>query len=104
MPASLRAPLADVLAPLEDHSHVAEVRAGVGLIAAVELSPEVLATDSGAVARVVRAARDHGVLVRALVTSVAVSPPLTVQHDHLSLIESLAHAFDAPPRPMAGTR
>jgi putrescine---pyruvate transaminase len=55
--------------------------------------------------RGVRAARDHGVLVRALVTSVAVSPPLTVQHDHLSLIgESLAHAFDAPPRPMAGTR
>jgi putrescine---pyruvate transaminase len=94
-----------VLAPLEDHPHVAEVRVGLGLIAAVELSPEVLATDSGAVARVVRAARDHGVLVRALVTSGAVSPPLTVQHDHLSLIgESLAHAFDAPPRPMAGTR
>jgi hypothetical protein len=43
--------------------------------------------------------------VRALVTSVAVSPPLTVQHDHLSLIgESLAHAFDSSPRPMAGTR
>jgi putrescine aminotransferase len=101
----LEGSLADVLAPLEDHPRVAEVRAGLGLIAAVELSPEALATDSEAVARVVRAARDHGVLVRALLTSVAVSPPLTVQHEHLSLIgESLAHAFDAPPRPMAGTR
>jgi putrescine---pyruvate transaminase len=50
-------------------------------------------------------ARDHGVLVRPLVSSVAVSPPLTVQSDHLALIgESLARAFDALSRPVAGTR
>ena len=61
--------------------------------------------DHGAVAKVVRAARDHGVLVRGLLSSVAVSPPLTVQSEHLALIgESLAHAFDALSRPVAGTR
>jgi adenosylmethionine-8-amino-7-oxononanoate aminotransferase len=101
----LEGDLADVLAPLNDHPQVAEVRSGLGLIAAVELAREALAADPGAVAKVVRAARDRGVLVRALVSSVAVSPPLTVQREHLALIgESLAHAFDTLPSPMAGTR
>jgi putrescine aminotransferase len=101
----LEGELATVLAPLEDREQVAEVRAGVGLIAGVELAPDALAADAGAVAKVVRAARDHGVLVRALLGSVAVSPPLTVQSEHLALIgESLARAFDALSRPVAGTR
>ena len=101
----LEGELAAVLAPLEDDDQVAEVRAGLGLVAGVELAPEVLGADPGAVAKVVRGARDHGVLVRALVSSVAVSPPLTVQNEHLALIgESLARAFDALSRPVAGTR
>jgi putrescine---pyruvate transaminase len=101
----LEGELAAVLAPLEDDDQVAEVRAGLGLVAAVELAPEALGADPGAVAKVVRAARDHGVLVRGLLSSVAVSPPLTVQSEHLALIgESLAHAFDALSRPVAGTR
>ena len=101
----LEGDLADVLAPLKDHPQVAEVRSGLGLIAGVELAREALAADPGAVAKVVRAARDRGVLVRPLVSSVAVSPPLTVQREHLALIgDSLAHAFDPLPRPMAGTR
>jgi putrescine---pyruvate transaminase len=99
----LEAELATVLAPLDDHDQVAEVRAGLGLIAAVELTADAL-VDPGAVAKVVRAARDHGVLVRGLGSSVAVSPPLTVQSDHLALIgESLASAFDELPRRVAGT-
>jgi putrescine aminotransferase len=103
--AELEGELAAVLAPLEGNDHVAEVRAGLGLLAGVELAPEALATDPGAVAKVVRAAREHGVLVRPLVSSVAVSPPLTVQSEHLALIaESLARAFDALSRPVAGTR
>ena len=103
--AELEGELATVLAPLEGNDHVAEVRAGLGLIAGVELAPEALGADPGAVAKVVRAARDHGVLVRALVSSVAVSPPLTVQSEHLALIaESLALAFDALSRPVTGTR
>jgi putrescine---pyruvate transaminase len=101
----LEGELAAVLAPLEDHDHVAEVRAGVGLIAGVELAPEALREDARAVAKVVRAARDHGVLVRALGSSVAVSPPLTVQSNHLALIgEAVARAFDTLSRAVAGTR
>jgi putrescine---pyruvate transaminase len=100
----LEGELATVLAPLADREQVAEVRAGLGLIAGVELAPDALAADAGAVAKIVRAARDHGVLVRALLGSVAVSPPLTVQSEHLALIgESLARAFDALSRPVAGT-
>jgi putrescine---pyruvate transaminase len=103
--AGLEAELAAVLVPLEGNDYVAEVRAGLGLLAGVELAPEALAADPRAVAKVARAARDHGVLVRPLVTSVAVSPPLTVQSEHLTLIaESLARAFDALSRPVAGTR
>ena len=101
----LESELAAALAPLEDDDQVAEVRAGLGLIAAVELAPETLGADPAAVAKVVRAARDHGVLVRPLLSSVAVSPPLTVQREHLALIgESLVRALDALSRPVAGTR
>ena len=100
----LESELAAVLAPLEGDDQVAEVRAGLGLIAGVEIVPEVLSADPGAVAKVVRAAREHGVVVRPLLSSVAVSPPLTVRSEHLALIgESLARAFDALSRPVAGT-
>ena len=103
--AELEGELAAVLAPLEADNNVAEVRAGLGLIAGVELTPGALGADPAAVQKVARAARDHGVLVRALLSSVAVSPPLTVQSEHLALIgESLARAFDALSRPVAGTR
>jgi len=101
----LEGELAAVLAPLEDQDHVAEVRAGLGLIAGVELAPEALREDARAVAKVVGAARDHGVLVRGLGSSVAVSPPLTVQSNHLALIgEAVACAFDTLSRSVARTR
>jgi putrescine---pyruvate transaminase len=101
----LEGELAAVLRPLADHDQVAEVRAGLGLLAAVELTPEALGADPRVLAKVVRGAREHGVLVRSLVSSIAVSPPLTVQSEHLALIgESLAHAFEALSRPVAGTR
>jgi putrescine aminotransferase len=99
----LEGELAAVLRPLQDRDQVAEVRAGIGLIAAVELTPETLGEDPGALAKLVRAARDHGVVVRALGSSIAMSPPLTVQSEHLALIgESLARAFDELSRPVAG--
>jgi adenosylmethionine-8-amino-7-oxononanoate aminotransferase len=62
------------------------VRGGVGLLAAVELSADVLARTPDAVARVGRVAREKGVLVRPLGQAVAVSPPLTVQAEHFGLI------------------
>jgi putrescine---pyruvate transaminase len=83
---SLEGPLLDALAPFGSMASVAEVRGGVGLLAAVELTDDVLAASPAAVAQVASAAREKGVLVRTLGRGVAVSPPLTVQEEHLGLI------------------
>lgn len=82
----LEGPLMDALAPLSDHGLVGEVRGGLGLAAAVDLTPEALANDPGAVARLYRGAREAGVLVRAQATGVAVGPPLIVEDEHLEQI------------------
>lgn len=86
--------LASALAPLADHPHVAEVRSGLGLIAAVELTEEAL--NAGGLATVAAATRENGVFVRKLGRAVAVSPPLTVEQEHLTLIgDALVASFDA---------
>jgi putrescine---pyruvate transaminase len=79
----LERPLADALARVADHPAVGEVRAGTGLLGAVALSEDALAADPGAVAKVAAGAREAGVLVRALLRGVAVSPPLIVTEDQL---------------------
>jgi putrescine---pyruvate transaminase len=78
--------LLDALAPLARHQAVAEVRGGVGTLAAVELAADVLERDPGAVASVVASARQAGVLVRGLARGVAVSPPLTAEIEHFAMI------------------
>lgn len=70
--------LADALARCLDHPLVSEVRSGLGLVAAIELSEEARAADPGIVGRFQLACREEGVLVRGLATAVAVSPPLIV--------------------------
>ena len=96
--------LLDALRPLAAHEAVAEVRGGVGLLAAVELTDEILTHRPDAVAGVVGHARERGVLVRALGRAVAVSPPLTIGEEHLAQIaEAMDHALaalgaDARPR------
>jgi adenosylmethionine-8-amino-7-oxononanoate aminotransferase len=89
---SEEAALFEALRPLGDHDAVAEVRGGVGLLAAVELSADVLAGSPGAVGRVAGVAREKGVLVRTLGQGIAVSPPLTVQREHFGL---MAEAIEA---------
>jgi adenosylmethionine-8-amino-7-oxononanoate aminotransferase len=79
----LEGPLQAALAGLADHPAVGEVRAGTGLLGAVALSEEALAADPGAVAKVAGGAREAGVLVRALLRGVAVSPPLIVTEDQI---------------------
>jgi putrescine---pyruvate transaminase len=92
----LERPLLDALAPLAEHDAVAEVRGGTGMMAAVELTGEVLDTQPGAVAKLARAARDAGVIVRTLGRAVAVSPPLTATTEHFQLIvEALDHSLDS---------
>jgi adenosylmethionine-8-amino-7-oxononanoate aminotransferase len=87
--------LHDALAPLAEHPLVSEVRSGVGLLAAVEIAPEHL-HGGATLAAIFKAARERGVLLRPLASSIAVSPPLIVERDEIALIASAFHeALDA---------
>jgi putrescine aminotransferase len=88
----LEQPLADALGTLAGHPAVAEVRAGLGLLGAIQLAPELLAQDTAAVAKVAQGAREAGVLVRPLLGSLAISPPLTVEAEHLQQIADAIRA------------
>jgi putrescine aminotransferase len=92
----LEGPLRDALAPLAEHELVAEVRAGTGFLAAVELDDALLERDPIAPAHVSAIARNEaGVLLRGLGRAIAVSPPLTAQPEHLELIaEGFRTALD----------
>ncbi len=84
----LEGDLHDALRVLESHAQVVEVRGGCGLLGAVEVTgnPQALAA----------AARAEGVLVRALATGVAISPPLTATTEHFVLIaDALTTALEA---------
>lgn len=85
---ALEKPLHEALLALREHPAVGEVRGGTGLLGAVELAPQVVAADRGAVVRVQRAVRERGVIVRPLGTALAVSPPLTVTEEEIALIGS----------------
>jgi putrescine aminotransferase len=81
--------LADALAPLTQLTAVSEVRAGTGVLAAVQL------VDPAAVAPAVRALRGLGVLTRGLVGgALQVSPPLVVTDAEVAeLAEALRSAL-----------
>jgi adenosylmethionine-8-amino-7-oxononanoate aminotransferase len=88
--------LADVLAPLASHPSVQEVRAGTGVLAAVQLSPERIAEEPAFAGSVVAAAREQGVLTRALVPgALQISPPLVIDDEGLQEIAGgIAAALD----------
>jgi adenosylmethionine-8-amino-7-oxononanoate aminotransferase len=89
----LEGPLADGVNSLADHPAVAEVRAGLGFLAAIGLHPD---ADAAAPARLVAGARGKGVLVRAVIGGVAMSPPLISEPEHLELlVEGLRAGLDA---------
>lgn len=93
---TLEGPLERALRSLEGHPLVGEVRAGLGLLGAVELSEEARAADPGAAARLALACRERGLLVRALATGVAVSPPLTIAEEQIAEIgDGIAAGLDA---------
>ena len=85
--------LAAALRPLASHPLVAEVRAGLGLLAAVEIRADALAERPGLVAQLAAEARRQGVLTRGLRgVALQVSPPFVVSEEQLGLI---AEAFEA---------
>ncbi len=89
--AELEPVLEATLRPLESHPLVAEVRAGLGLLGAVELA------DGSKLAAVVDEARARGVLVRGLRgVALQISPPFVVTEDELATLgRVLAEALDA---------
>ena len=94
----LESVLVEALAPLTSHPYVHEVRAGFGLLAAVELEPEILSGVPDAPNVLLRGARKAGVLVRGLGKGVAVSPPLTVTEDEIGLLgEAIRAGLDSLP-------
>ena len=95
--AGLEPVLAAALAPLAGHEMVGEVRAGTGLLAAVEIAEDVRAADPGIGQRLVAAIRDRGVITRLLRgVALQVSPPFVITEDEIGQIaEVFTAAFDA---------
>ena len=91
----LEAPLHAALLAVADHPAAGGVRGGLGALGAIDIDPELLARDPGAVGRLASGARGAGVIVRQLGSGVAVSPPLTIDPDHFELItQALAAGLD----------
>lgn len=85
--------LAEGLRPLTGHSLVSDVRAGLGLLAAVQLDPAALPARPGLPDEVIAALRRHGVVTRALAGgAIQVSPSLIFDASH---IRELHDAFVA---------
>jgi len=101
----LEASIAEALAPLASHDVVEEVRAGVGVLAAVHLSADALAEDPGLMGRIVPACREAGIMTRALVSragvAVCVSPPLVLTDAD---VEELGTGLDAAMRTLSDGR
>jgi adenosylmethionine-8-amino-7-oxononanoate aminotransferase len=89
--------LATALAPLTEHALVDEIRAGTGVLAAVQLSAAGIAGDAMLPSKVVTACREAGVLTRALVTgALQISPALVIGADELTeLVDGIRVALDA---------
>ena len=78
------------IAPLAEHPLVAEVRSGIGLLAGVQLDPEVDG-DRGRPACI-----EDGILLRVLAgNTLQISPPFVIEEDDLERIAaSIARALD----------
>ncbi len=84
---TLEGDLYDALAALADHPLVAEVRGGTGLMAAIELQPSLLERRKGVVNEVYVSIRDVGkVFMRPMLSSLAVSPPLTITREEIGIL------------------
>ena len=93
---TLEGDLADALDPLGAHPLVGEVRAGTGVLGAVQIDETSVARDQALPGRVVLAARRHGVLTRALAPgALQISPPLVLGGDELDeLVGGISSALE----------
>ena len=89
----LEGALAGALGPLRNHSLVSEVRAGTGVLAAIQIDPEAQKAEPGLPARVVQALRAAGVLTRILAGgSLQISPALVITQPELEELASAVHS------------
>lgn len=88
----LQLPMRAAFSPLAAHDHVQEVRSGVGLLAAVQVRPEILAEDVRFMSRLLMEIRARGVLTRALADgSIQISPAFVIERSQMHVI---ANAID----------
>ncbi|GAA2016496.1 aspartate aminotransferase family protein [Nocardiopsis rhodophaea] len=81
---------------LADHPMVGEVRAGTGVMAAVELSSEALDERGITTAEVFHEARSRGVILRPVPRALLISPPLIITWEQIEhLVGTLRSALDA---------
>lgn len=91
----LEGPLMDELEELRDHSLVADVRGGVGLLGAFDFRSDLLERHPTLPADGLAVARAAGVLTRPLERGLAVAPPLVIDRPGLALIRAgLRRALD----------
>ena len=92
----LESEVAAALAPLAAHEIVSEVRSGLGVVAAIQIDPALVAGDDGLPDRVCLRARTHGVLTRVLLGGgLQISPALTITRAELDEIAAgIAAALD----------
>jgi adenosylmethionine-8-amino-7-oxononanoate aminotransferase len=93
----LESVLERVLRPLADHPLVGEVRAGLGLLAGVELDADALAEQPQLPDRVFHAALERGVVCRAIRgVAMQISPPLVISEQELETVGAvLGESLDA---------
>ncbi len=92
----LEGTLLESVQPLADHELVAEVRGGVGLLAAVDLDERVLERVPGAANQLGAHVREAGVITRPTLRGVPISPPLTISPDEIAQVaESLKNGLDS---------
>ncbi len=95
--AELEPVLASAVAPLAGHELVGAVRAGTGLLAAVEIAEGARAADPGLGARLVLAIRERGVITRLLRgVALQISPPFVITEAEIGrIVEVFGEALDA---------
>jgi putrescine---pyruvate transaminase len=84
--------LLTTLTPLADHPLVSEVRGGTGLVVGIAFDADSLAADPALPTKAYKAISHHGVILRSLGGSLAVSPPLTITSDEMQLIHDAVRA------------
>jgi adenosylmethionine-8-amino-7-oxononanoate aminotransferase len=98
--ARLETVLAGALAPLAGHELVGEVRAGTGLLAAVEIAGAARTADPGIGPRLVADIRERGVITRLLRgVALQISPPFVITEEEIArIVEVFTAALDAAAR------